>query len=114
MSDRFQEVNCEQDVINLGENNEKFFLEVPMFKLEDLLQRIKLKLLHTSQQDWEKNPNENWVKNRKQWLYEGKNCEVLHLGATSWKKGKLRIKLTVEFAPDEPESILDDIRQQTE
>jgi hypothetical protein len=54
MSDRFYEINCEHDVINLGGNNEKFFLKVPMFKLKDLLQRIKLRLLYTSQQDRKK------------------------------------------------------------
>jgi hypothetical protein len=53
---------------------------------------------------------------RKEWLYEGKDCEVLHLGSKSWEKGKIKIKVTVEFCPNEPKvkepiSELDDIRQ---
>ncbi|HYW17989.1 MAG TPA: KGK domain-containing protein [Nodularia sp. (in: cyanobacteria)] len=40
----------------------------------------------------------------------GLNCEVLKLGAMKWQTGKIRISL--EFCPDEPESALDDIRQQ--
>ena len=38
----------------------------------------------------------------------GLSCEVLRPGA-NWQKGKVRIRL--EFCPDEPESPLDDIRQ---
>ncbi|MBD1920822.1 hypothetical protein H6F77_06950 [Microcoleus sp. FACHB-831] len=40
----------------------------------------------------------NW-----KWFREGKDCEVLRIGVNGWKKGKMRIKLTVEFIPDEPE-----------
>lgn len=47
--------------------------------------------------------------NPKQELFEqGISCEVLRPGA-KWQKGKVRI--TLEFCPDEPESPLDDIRQ---
>ena len=55
----------------------------------------------------------------------GLDGEVLKIGAKGWQKGKLRIKVTVEFCHDEPEvdetapsneilqpeSPLDDIRQ---
>lgn len=49
-------------------------------------------------------------------LNEGIDCEVLNLGAKTWQKGKIKIKVTVEFCPNEPatiqlESPLDDIRQ---
>lgn len=37
------------------------------------------------------------------------DCEVLRLGAKGWQKGKVRI--TLQFCPDQPESPLDDIRQ---
>lgn len=58
---------------------------------------------------------------------DGVNCEVLKIGAKGWKKGKVRIRVSLEFCPDEPdiqealesnqllsnqlESPLDDIRQ---
>lgn len=60
-------------------------------------------------------------------FFKGIDCEVLKIGANGWRKGKLRIKVTFEFCPDEPEitetmvinepetskpdSPLDDIRQ---
>ncbi len=46
----------------------------------------------------------------------GLDGEVLKIGAKGWQKGKLRIRVSVEFCPDEPEisepeSPLDDLRQ---
>jgi hypothetical protein len=46
----------------------------------------------------------------------GLDGEVLKIGAKGWQKGKLRIKVSLEFHPDEPEisepeSPLDDLRQ---
>ena len=51
------------------------------------------------------------------WLGEGVYCEVLQLGAKNWQKGKIKIRVSVEFCPDESkesESSLDDIRQAIE
>ncbi len=50
------------------------------------------------------------------WFDGGINCEILKVGAKDWQKGKVRLKVTLEFCPDEPEeniakSPLDDIRQ---
>jgi hypothetical protein len=50
-------------------------------------------------------------------LEEGVPCEILKVNSSGWKKGKLKIRVSVEFYPDEPEAIdppaspLDDIRQ---
>ncbi len=41
-------------------------------------------------------------------LGEGLECEVLRPGS-NWQKGKVRLSL--EFCPNEPESPLDDLRQ---
>ncbi|AFZ01910.1 KGK domain-containing protein [Calothrix sp. PCC 6303] len=61
-----------------------------------------------------------------QWLNEGIDCEILNVGASAWKKGKMKIKISVEFVIEEdnttinnetnfnhtpPESPLDDLRQ---
>jgi hypothetical protein len=40
---------------------------------------------------------------RKKLFGEGIDCEALRFGAKDWQKGKARIKITVEFCPDEPE-----------
>jgi hypothetical protein len=41
------------------------------------------------------------------WVLGGIDCEVLHLGSPDWKKGKVKIKVSVEFIPDEDEKIKD-------
>lgn len=48
-------------------------------------------------------------------LNEGLDSEVLRIASNGWKKGKLKLKMSLEFIPDEPEiseyeSPLDDIR----
>jgi len=50
------------------------------------------------------------------WFDEGVDCEILKPAAKGWQPGKLRIKITLEFIPDEPEIIesespLDDLRR---
>ena len=48
------------------------------------------------------------------WFYQGQECEILKAGSPGWQKGNIKIKVTLEFIPDEPEvekSPLDDIRQ---
>ena len=39
------------------------------------------------------------------WFGEGIDCEILRVGDQGWKKGKMKLKLnvTIEFCPDEPE-----------
>ncbi|MDY7022510.1 MAG: KGK domain-containing protein [Cyanobacteriota bacterium] len=52
-----------------------------------------------------------------EWFNNGKECDILRMGANGWQKGKVRLRVIVEFCPDEPEvseseSPLDDLRQQ--
>ncbi|WP_044291028.1 KGK domain-containing protein [Rivularia sp. PCC 7116] len=35
---------------------------------------------------------------------EGNDCEILRLGATSWQKGKIRTKSSIDFFPNEKDS----------
>lgn len=37
------------------------------------------------------------------WCQQGIDCELLKPGTQGWKKGKIRIKISLEFSPDEPE-----------
>ncbi|HEY9780124.1 MAG TPA: KGK domain-containing protein [Leptolyngbyaceae cyanobacterium] len=57
-----------------------------------------------------------------QWYRQGVDCELLKPGSEGWRKGKIRIKISLEICPDEPEveetpeitqpeSPLDDIRR---
>ena len=50
-------------------------------------------------------------------LADGVDSEILKIAADGWKKGKLKIRVIVEFIPDEPEileyqSPLDEIRRE--
>lgn len=37
------------------------------------------------------------------WYGSGKDAELLNPGSQGWKKGKIKIRITLEFCPDEPE-----------
>ena len=54
--------------------------------------------------------------NAKLWFEDGEKCEILKADALGWQTGKLKLKinLSLEFIPDEPqaESPLDDVRQE--
>jgi hypothetical protein len=59
------------------------------------------------------------------WFKQGIECETLKISSQGWQKGKIKLKVCLEFIPDEPESsqtdeleesvenksVLDDIRQ---
>lgn len=60
--------------------------------------------------------NNSSLKNSDSWFNEGKKCEILQAGSAGWQKGKIKINVSLEFIPDEPEekSPLDDVRQKLE
>jgi hypothetical protein len=43
----------------------------------------------------------------------GLDCKVLETNSPGWQKGKLRIKITVEFSPDEPPQPLEEDNPET-
>jgi len=47
--------------------------------------------------------------NEQEWFDEGIDCEILNLGSGEWKKGKAKVKFSVEFyvEPGEDEEIPD-------
>lgn len=86
---------------------DKLFMDYPMFKVGQLISKIKFIVQNFGAYDAQKTKN---------WFGEGIDGEILQLGAKGWKKGKVRIRLSVEFLSDEPEptqfeSPLDDIRK---
>lgn len=76
--------------------------------------REALKVVLTSEKIL-KTPSQDELKIfSKDWFEEGINCEALELGDKAWRKGKIKIKVSIEFHPDEPQapdSPLDDFRQ---
>ena len=66
-----------------------------LYKVEDYIN-----LVHNHLMLSEEVTNKTWVK-------DGAECEVLMVGST-WKKGKVRIKIAIEFCED-PESSSDEL-----
>jgi hypothetical protein len=136
VNNRFEQLDCNDDVLTFSNPEQTFklgnFRERVSQQFKSKLDpysrsegfgfiAIEGRLIYSSNVNWESNSID---------------CEVLRLGAKSWQKGKLRIKVglkrafsnspseqkvevqhvCLEFYPDEPEisepeSPLDDIRQ---
>lgn len=114
MNEKFEEIKGKDDVVNIKEKLTLSLIPESVFKVEEIENKMKLKLLDLSQTNWKE---ENWEEieetdpDRAKYIREGLEAELLNVGSTTWKKGKVRIKVSIEFCPDEPESILDDFRE---
>lgn len=84
----------DNDVISVEDVN-KVFISHKTFTLEEFLQATFKKFFGDEV--------------GKRWLFEGVPCQTLSPGK-SWRKGK--VKITIEFIADEPESPLDEIRRE--
>ncbi|MCT7983445.1 hypothetical protein NG796_09070 [Laspinema sp. A4] len=97
MSSKFEPVN-DEEVVSIPQANQRIpSLNHPMIKFGDLrgalIKVIKGYFLSASSDADEK----------LKWLGDGVDVEILKYGSPGWKKGKLRIKINLEFCPDEPE-----------
>ncbi len=115
MDDRFKPLESEE-VLSV-EEKDKMLLESLMFSGGQLISQMKSILARHGGTRTNENLN--------RWLGEGVDCETLKFGAKGWQKGKVRIRVSLEFCPDEPEveetsasneiaqpeSPLDDLRQ---
>ena len=122
MQNKFKPLNDEdQDTV--------LSFEISMLKVSDLIKQVKgaleakgLDILRNTLSSRGGIPG-----GYQEWYVQGVNCEILKPGNKSWKKGKVKINISLEFCPDEPEteeitqsnnseinqtnSPLDDIRQ---
>jgi hypothetical protein len=99
MNDNYHPLENEAHAINIIDSDvHRFYVGESMFKLGHLIEGIKCKLIDTSRSDLHK---ENMNLSRKKWINDGVEVEVLKVGALGWQKGKLKLKVTVEFLPDE-------------
>lgn len=107
----FEALTNEGDVISVQSDNMHGHINnYPMFKLADIVRKLSCKLVGMNETYWDKEDYEE-----KKWVTDGVNCEVLNVSDGKWKKGKVKVKVVVEFCPDEPmasQSPLDDLRQQ--
>ncbi|MEQ9480750.1 KGK domain-containing protein [Coleofasciculus sp. F4-SAH-05] len=91
MEDRFKPLDNEE-VVSV-DNNDKIISD-SMFTSGQMVSAIEMISRNL--------PNANKDKIEK-WFNEGIKGKTLKLGAKGWQQGKFRIKVTLEFCPDEPE-----------
>ncbi|MDJ0690974.1 MAG: KGK domain-containing protein [Xenococcaceae cyanobacterium MO_188.B32] len=84
-------------------------------KLKEELERQKLHIRPRRKiNDGRKIPS--YTEYNPAWFEEGVDFQILRAGSQGWEKGKMKIKVTLEFCLDEPEKVesespLDDIRK---
>ncbi|MEH2235231.1 KGK domain-containing protein [Nostoc sp.] len=122
MEDGFKPIECNDgDVLDFGENTYKIgkFKQAIDTSFNPTLEDTLNEELSRQGVEIKESPNVNW-------FHEGIDCEILTLGSQSWKKGKVKIKISVEFYVEEedvqitnsnnseitePDSPLDDLRR---
>jgi hypothetical protein len=113
---QFKPTIGEEDVISLEENSpDNVVMYNHTLKVKNIIDYCLQQILGVS--EFKQLQENSYYKPRAKWIDEGVECEVLNLGANQWKKGKVRIKISFEFCPDEPEiseyeSPLDEIRRE--
>jgi hypothetical protein len=80
------------------------------------LEQSKIKT-YATYSEHERNRGE--VRRAQPWLKDGVDCGILKLGSMNWQNGKVRLRVALEFVPDEIEENFDDaplaeIRQEIE
>ena len=96
MSNKFETLDSEE-VLSINEVL-KIVLNQPTFKVIEFLLAFKEIIKKQSSIYVDRRTDE-----KAQWFDEGVNAQVLRYGAKNWQRGKVRIKFTLEFCPDEPE-----------
>ena len=81
-----------EEVISINEQSDNVLISHNTFKTEEFLNRLGQNIGHNK---------------KEKWLNEGVPCKMLAPNQ-QWQTGK--IKICLQFIPDKPESILDDIR----
>ncbi|MEW5855912.1 MAG: KGK domain-containing protein [Cyanobacteriota bacterium] len=94
MNNGFERIEAD-NVLYVDSNTQRLLIQHPTFQVGEFINQMQTQVGVRGEQT--------------KWFSEGINCKVLKPGA-NWKQGKVRV--TLEFCPDEPESPLEDIRQQ--
>ncbi|BCL39050.1 KGK domain-containing protein [Nostoc sp. MS1] len=121
MEEKFKPISCNgDDVLEVGEN---------IYKISKLLQTLNQasnsSLAYKLQQELSSQGVNIQQSHSEIWFSEGLDCKILNLGSSSWKQGKLKFNISVEFYVEQesvttnnihleisqPESPLDDLRR---
>jgi hypothetical protein len=121
MDEKFEVLDSENGDIVIVIQNNNYRLSQMISASSTLLIKDNQKSLDSELREQNCNPLPS-VKNLNNWIYTGVDCEILKPGK-NWQKGKCRIKVNIEFCPNETEveetqetkeseSPLDDLRRQ--
>ena len=110
MEDNFKLEKCSE--------NDALEFKSGTYRIQKIIENIKIVLNeklsgHLYEQLKAKNVN---ITSHNLWFNNGIDCEILKVGSTGWEKGKVRLKVSLEFIADELEEVksdspLDDIRK---
>jgi hypothetical protein len=99
MDRRFTQINAESE-------NGDTVLSFPhsMFRLNEFIKSVQEALRKSGLNALRNNLNSRGgiPGDLTQWYIQGVDCELLKPGK-GWKKGKIKINISLEFSPDEPE-----------
>jgi len=84
------------EVISIENKDDNVLIGHHTYKAKDFLNRVGEHINHHK---------------REMWIEKGVDCTMLSPNQ-SWQKGK--IKICLQFIPDRPESVLDDIREENQ
>ncbi|PSF33603.1 hypothetical protein C7H19_19630 [Aphanothece hegewaldii CCALA 016] len=119
----------DDDVVEFEENNIrklgniklllKHFFEKKEWAEQRLREHLERNSINIKEKFTIQNSNAQEIECYNYWFAQGVECSILQLGSQKWVKGKIKIKITVDFYPDETiknsslesPSILDDLRQ---
>ncbi|MBD2119436.1 KGK domain-containing protein [Trichocoleus sp. FACHB-262] len=106
MSNDFRELNTQS-----LDKDAALMFSSSMFKVEEFLSKIQETFPHPGYQAFSTalNPKGGIPGSWRDWFSKGIDCEILRTDAKGWKKGKLRIRIAVEFCPDEAEEVTEGI-----
>jgi 2-iminoacetate synthase ThiH len=97
MSNQFEPLDPDEVVV-LNEQYCKILIGQPTFRSRELSQQaIQILRVHDPL------ANNCWSRHQQPWVTEGVKAKVLKYGARDWQEGKVRMRIVVEFCPDEPE-----------
>ena len=101
MGNKFEPLN-DDEVVCVPDFHKTFYLE-SMFKAGNLVTAVKLQLARRLLNNREITVDAAVYKQVENWVNEGVYCETMKFDAKGWQKGKVKLKVTLEFCPDEPE-----------
>ncbi|MCT7989675.1 KGK domain-containing protein [Laspinema olomoucense] len=97
MSNQFEPLDPDE-VVLLKNEQCKILIAQPTFRARELTQEA-IAILKAN----DPFVNNFWSKHQEPWITEGVPAKTLRYGAKTWQEGKVRMRIIVEFCPDEPE-----------